>query len=1013
MPRTTDIIRQRQARRHAARQGTRRALRNLAGTALTFAAAALLAVIAAAGTAAGVYAFYTRDLPSTEALQAAFNPATSEFFQTTQIYDRTNTHLLYEVIDPRGGDRQYVTYAQIPTSVISATVAIEDVSFFTNPGYDLVGITRALISNLRGEAIQGGSSITQQLVKNTLIPLEQRTELSYSRKIREILLAAEITRQYSKEQILEWYLNTNFYGNLAYGIDAAALVYFGKHAEELTLAEASLLAAIPQSPGLNPLSNPEAAFTRQHVVINVMLREGFISPPQATEALAAAVVVQPPARRFDILAPHFAVYARQAVIDLLDAQGLNGEDVVNRGGLRIVTTLDLDLQHQAECAARTQVARLSGADPNRVVPAESTTGSGEAACVAANALPPMSENDVGVDHHVTNAAVVAIRPQTGEILAMVGSLDYWNAEIDGNFNIAADGLRQPGSSFKPYTYLEAFRQGYSTAFMLLDVPSTFMQANGEPYVPENYDRRFHGPVSLRGELARSLNVPAVQLINQVGVDNVIRLAHHLGINSLDTGAYGLALTLGGGEVTLLDHTYAFSVLANMGVMAGQPVPADRQRPGYRMLDPIAILRVEDRNGQILHEAGNAATQRILDPPLAYLINHVLADNDARTPAFGLGNPLELEDRPAAAKTGTTNDFRDNWTMGYVPALAVGVWVGNADNSPMQAVTGLTGAAPIWHAVMTYGTRFLPPEGWAPPAGIVSLAVCDPSGLLPTRNCQRTREEVFAAGTEPTAPDNIWLPVAINRDTGRRATACTPPELVEQRFYMILPPEASDWARTTGLPQPPAEYDPLSADGAGGACLVTGNAVLQSPRPFAYVRGVVDLIGTARGDNFAFFRLQYGPGLFPQSWTQIEGDRGETVENGLLQPWNTAGLDGLYSVQLVVVKNDPNGGPFQFETSTLQVTVDNQPPTARLVSPLPGAEYTVEDESVVIQAEVEDNLSLSSVVFHVDGVPIGTATVAPYSTRWRIAGIGPHTVHVRAFDAAGNSIDSERVTIVVK
>ncbi len=1006
MPRTTDLIRQRHARRAAAQQGTQRVLRGFAGTGLTFAGGVLLCLAAVVGVLAGVYAYYTRDLPSAAALGEAFNPLTSEFFQTTQIYDRTGTQLLYEVIDPRGGDRQYVTYAQFPPALISATVAIEDKTFFTNPGYDLVGISRALVSNLRGHPIQGGSSITQQLVKNTLIPLEQRTELSYSRKIREILLAAEITRQYSKEQILEWYINTNFYGNLAYGIDAAALVYFDKHAQDLTLAEASLLAAVPQSPGLNPLDEPEAAFTRQGVVINVMLREGFITAEQATTARTDTLVIQPPARRFDILAPHFAVYVRQELVELF------GEDQVNRGGLHVITTLDLDLQNQAECVARTQVARLSGADPNLVVPAESFTGSGDAPCNAANYLPPLSENDIGVDHHVTNASIVAIRPSTGEILAMVGSLDYWNAEIDGNFNIAVDGLRQPGSSFKPYTYLEAFRQGYNPAFMLLDVPSTFVQPSGEPYVPENYDRKFHGPVSLRGALARSLNIPAVDLINRVGVDNVIRMAHHLGINSLNTGEFGLALTLGGGEVTLLDHTYAFGVLANMGVMAGQPVPAGRQRPGYRTLDPIAILRVEDRDGNTLYQLDTAATQPILSTDLAYLMNNVLSDNEARVASFGLGNPLELEDRPAAAKTGTTNDFRDNWTMGYVPRLSVGVWVGNADNSEMQAVTGLTGAAPIWHAVMTYATRFLPVEGWQAPSNVVALTVCDPSGLLPTRTCQRTREEVFAQGTEPTTPDDVWLPVAINRDTGKRATACTPPELAEQRFYMILPPEAADWARTTGLPQPPAEYDTLLDLGA--ACLATSNAAITVPQPFAYVHGLVELLGTARGDNFAFFRLQYGPGLFPQTWTQIEGDRGETVENALLQPWNTTGLDGLYSVQLVVVKNDPNGGPFQFETSTLQVTVDNQAPTARVLTPLAGAEFTAgEDESLVIQAEADDNLSLARVIFYVDGIAITTASVPPYSTRWPIAGVGPHNLHVRAYDAAGNFTDSERVTILVK
>jgi membrane peptidoglycan carboxypeptidase len=1005
MPRTTSIIRQRQARRAAARHGTRQALRALASVALAIAAGVLLSLVAAGGAVAGVYAFYTRDLPPAEALQAAFNPTTSEFFQTTQVFDRTGQHLLYEVIDARGGDRQYVAYEDLPASIISATVAIEDTTFFTNPGYDLIGIGRALVSNLRGEPIQGGSSITQQLVKNTLIPLDERAERSYSRKIREILLAAEITRQYSKEQILEWYVNTNFYGNLAYGIDAAALVYFGKHAQDLTVAEAALLAAIPQSPGLNPVADPNAAFHRQAVVLDVMLREGFITPEQAIEARTQAIVIQPPARRFDIQAPHFSVYVRQELVRLF------GEDLVNRGGLRVITTLDLDLQHQVECVTRTQIARLAGGDPHLVVPADSPAGAGRATCQAAEFLPPLGESDIGVDHHATNAAVVAIRPNTGEILAMVGSVDYWNRGISGAFNIAVDGLRQPGSSFKPYTYLEAFRQGYTPATMLLDIPTTFVEPSGNLYVPENYDRNFHGPVSLRTALARSYNVPAVQLINQVGVDNVIRLAQRLGINSLDTGQYGLALTLGGGEVTLLDHTYAFSVMANMGVMAGQPVPLERQRPGYRSLDPIAILRVQDRNGQIIYQLDTPRTQPILSPDLAYLINNVLSDNEARVAAFGRGNPLELADRPAAAKTGTTNDFRDNWTMGHVPGLAVGVWVGNADNSPMQSVTGLTGAAPIWHAVMTYaaGALNLPPVGWTAPPNIARLVVCDPSGLLPTAWCQRTREEVFAMGTEPTAPDNMWLPVAMNRETGKRATACTPPELIEQRFYMILPAEAADWVRSVGLAQPPSEYDAFA-----GTCIIAGDAVLRQPQPFSYVNGIVDFFGTARGENFAFYYLQYGQGLFPQTWTKIEGDRGEPAEDGWLQAWNTDGLDGLYSVQLVVVKNDPEGGPFIFDTAAIQVTVDNQPPTARLVAPLAGAEFTLTGtETIVIQADALDNLSVARTVFYVNGQAVGNATVPPYSMRWRISGRGEHTIQVRVYDAAGNFADSERITISVK
>ncbi|MBI4770797.1 MAG: transglycosylase domain-containing protein, partial [Chloroflexi bacterium] len=937
-----------------------------------------MTVVAIVGALASVYAYFTRDLPSAEALQAAFSSENSDFLQTTRIYDHTGQHLLYEVIDPRGGDRQYLTYGQIPSNIVSATVALEDKTFFTNPGYDLVGIARALISNLRGQPIQGGSSITQQLVKNTLIPIEQRAERSYARKIREILLAAEITRRYSKEQILEWYLNTNFYGNLAYGVDAAALVYFGKHAPALTLAEAALLAAIPEAPGLNPVNAPEAAKTRQAVVLDVMARAGFIPPADANVAKAEPLTIQPPVKRFDILAPHFAIHVRQQLVKRY------GEDLVNRGGLKVITTLDLDLQAQAECVARTQVARLSGGDPNGVVPAEplpspvgndgAQAGAGGGGCTAAAFLPPIKESEVGVDHHVTNAALVALRPNTGEILAMVGALDYWNPAISGNFNVAVDGLRQPGSSFKPFTYLEAFRLGYTPASMLLDIPTEFPPASpgGEVYEPENYDLKFHGPVSMRVALARSYNIPAVETINKAGVDNVIRLAHHLGINSLELGQYGLALTLGGGEVTLLDETYAFSVLANSGVMAGQPVPEAEQRPGYRLLDPVSILSVEDRNGRTLYQFDRPQTQPILSPELAYLINNVLSDTESRVAAFGRGNPLELEDRPAGAKTGTTNDFRDNWTLGYVPQLAVGVWVGNSDNSAMKAVTGLTGAAPIWHAVMSYAAQALPPQGWEAPPGIVTVKVCEPSGLLPTPACPRTREEVFSQGAEPTTPDNIWQSVAINKETGKRATVCTPPELVEERVYAILPPEAADWVRQAGLPQPPSDYDALGAN-----CVSTGNVVIQSPHPFAYLHGVLEITGTAKGDDFSYFWVQYGPGLFPQEWTKIEGNRGEQIDNGVLQTWNTTGLDGLYSVQLVVVKDDHTGGPPTFDTSTIQVTVDNQPPTVALLAPAPGQEFSLSrDEPVVIQPQVQDNLSLTQVVFFVDGAEVETATVAP-------------------------------------
>lgn len=1003
MPAVTSILRRRQLRALRARQGSQRLLRGLAAFGLSAVTVVVVAIVSVAAALGAVYAYFTRDLPSAEALQAAFSPDNPEFFQTTRLYDRTGQNLLLEVIDPRGGDRQYVAYTALPSEVISATVALEDKTFFTNPGYDLIGISRAVISNLRGQTIQGGSSITQQLVKNTLIPLEDRgrdipADRLFRRKVREILLAAEIRNTYSSEQVLEWYLNTNFYGNLAYGIDAAALVYFGKHASELNLAEAAMLAAIPQSPGLNPVDNYAEAKKRQELVLEVMAEEGFITPEQAEAAIAEPLTIQPPVKRFDVQAPHFSVYARQQAAAILDRLGFEGEDYVNRGGLRIITSLDLDLQQQAECVARLQVARLSGAQ------IESNAG-----CAAAAFLPPLSADDASRDHHVTNAAVVALDPKTGEVLALVGSVDYWNPAISGSFNIAVDGLRQPGSAFKPFTYLEAFRQGFSPATMVLDVRMQFPTASGEPYEPVNYDRKFHGPVSLRQALARSYNLPAVDLMNRVGIDNVIRRAHLMGLNTLETGSYGLALSLGGGEVTLLDMTYAYSVFANMGVMAGEPVPAEALRPGFRQLNPISILQIVAPDGTILYEA-EPQTQPILSPELAYLINNVLADNDARTPAFGRESPLVIPGREVAAKTGTTNDFRDNWTVGYLPQLAVGVWVGNADNTEMEGVSGLTGAAPIWHAVMAYAAQSLPVERWTAPPGLVNVEVCVPSGLLPTPYCPETRTEIFMRGREPIALDNIWQPVIVNRETGKRATACTPPELAEERIFQVLPPEAAEWAQTARLEQPPAEYDPIGVE-----CLPSGNVAILSPAPFAYLRGRIEITGTVKVENFAFFRLQYGKGLNPTEYFKIEGDRYDQIENGWLQFWNTEGLDGLYTLQLVAVKNDPNGGPYQFETVSVPVTVDNQPPVVSLLTPAPEEVFRLRDQEVVIQPQVQDNLSIARVEFFVDGVLFDTATAPPYSTRWTIASAasrGSHRLFVRVYDSAGNLTESDPITITV-
>lgn len=983
----------------------RTALRLLLVLVVGVAAFAFLAVTGTVTAAVSVYDYFTSDLPDFSEIERLGQDIDSTF-ETTKIYawgpdqdgdGNKELVLIYEVIDPLGGDRQWLTIDQFPQGLVDATVAIEDRTFWTNEGYDLQGIGRAFYQYvLLGGEIQGGSSITQQLVKNHLIAEERRivgAEVDfddYRRKAEEVLLAHKLSQTYSKEQILEWYLNTNFYGNLAYGVEAAARVYFNKPASQLTLAESAMLAAIPQSPALNPIDSPEAAKARQELVLDAMFREGMVDRQQLVTAKYSPLQIAPGIEdRFDIIAPHFALYVRKQLEDRF------GPEMVLRGGLRVYTSLDLEMQQQAECVARAHVARLSGATGD-ALPADE-----RAQCPALSFLPSLQEADIGVDRNVSNASVVALDPRTGEIRAMVGSLDYWNENIDGSFNVAVDGLRQPGSAFKPFTYLTAFSQGYTAATMVLDVETDFgTPYNGIAYVPQNYDRRFHGPMRIRQALANSYNVPAVEVMSWVGVNNVIRTAHSMGITSLDGGDYGLSLTLGGGEVKLMDMVYSFAVLDNLGRMIGQPVPDSEQRLGYRPLDPVSIIRVEDRSGERLYEYSEPQQQEIVTPQLAFLVTDILADRTARCQAFGCPNGLELpNNRPAAVKTGTTNDFRDAWTIGYTPQLVTGVWVGNSNNTPMVEVPGSKGAAPIWRAFMSWAMQNEPPETWARPPGIVERAVCDVSGLLPTPHCP-TVTEYFLEGTEPTVVDNLYQAFQVNRETGRLATIYTPPELVESRVFRIFPERAADWVRENDIPQPPTEYDTIT-----GSPEQDASARIASPRPFNFVEGVVDVEGSIQVEDFASYRLAYFDGLVPQDvHTIVEHDE-QPGDDNVLGQWDVSQLNGLYTLLLTVQKEDGS-----FDEVSVPVTVDNTPPTANVIFPIPNQSIFTDEEWVIVQAHVEDDISIDHVEFYIDNSaePFATKTVPPFTEKWTIRGAGCHSFHVEAVDAAGNRTRSEAV-----
>ncbi len=706
----------------------------------------ILSLMLLVGTGLILWLFW--DLPSPEHLEAYTTAPSSK------VYDRHGT-LLFEIPPPYTGSHTPVPLSEIPDALKQATIVLEDETFYQNPGVDLRGIARALWYNLRDDSpyLMGGSTITQQLVRNLMMSPEERTAQTLRRKIREAWLAYRVTHRYTKDEIFAFYLNETYYGNLAYGVEAAAQAYYGKHVRDLDLAECAMLAILPHDPALwNPLENPEDAKVRQALALDRLVEERVITSEEAQAAKQEPLAFA--SAPFPIRAPHFVMIVRRFLEREL------GRAALEAGGLTIETTLDVELNETARDLMRTQLDRL-------------------ARCNYEPACPPGGYN-------VRNAAVLALSPQTGEVLAMVGSPDYFSPLIDGAVN-GTTVLRQPGSAIKPITYAAAFAQGKMTpATVVMDVRTAFTTREGTPYLPLNYDLVFHGPVRLREALASSYNVAAVKVLDAVGIETMTGLARSLGITTFDDSErLGLAITLGGGEVRLLELTAAYAALANQG----------------HRVTPWTVRRVVDADGEVLWShpcvAGtDGSTTRclgpaVLDERVAYLITDILSDDQARVPTFGEESVLNLP-YPASVKTGTTTDFRDNWTVGYTPELVVGVWVGNADNERMKRVSGITGAGPLWHDVMLTALKGKPVRSFIRPDGLTSVEVCALSGKLPTQDCPHRVHEWFIEGTAPQ-------------------TTCEMHRRVGDEVFVILPPEAQAWAREHNLAQPPK---PASTDAPG-------------------------------------------------------------------------------------------------------------------------------------------------------------------------------------------------------
>ncbi len=656
-----------------------------------------------------LFAWYAKDLPRPDKVQR------QEGFSTV-ILDR-NGESLYDVYQNQ--NRIQVAFSDIPEYLRQATVAIEDKEFYQHQGLSTPGIARALVSIVLFHNFQGGSTLTQQLVKNVLLTQER----TLPRKIKEAILSIQIERKYTKDQILQMYLNEAPYGGTAVGVEAASEYYFGKHVKELNLVESAIIAGLPQSPtGYSPFGkDPTAYVWRAQQVLRRMREDGYISPIQEAEARKMLNSVSFTKTDNSLRAPHFVQYVKDQLIEKF------GEKMVEAGGLKVTTTLDWKLQEKAQKIVADEVAKVKYLN-------------------------------------VSNGAAIVIDPTSGEILAMVGSKDYSATDSSGfKFNVVTQGLRQPGSSIKPITYATAFKKGYTPATLLLDVDTKY--PSGDPakpeYNPKNYDGKFRGPIQLRYALGNSINTIAVKVSALVGIKDVLRTAFDMGVTTLEPTnenmkRFGLSLTLGGGEVKLIDLTSAFGVLATAGMRE----------------EPVAILKVEDAKGKVLYEYKAPGARRVLNADIAYLISDILSDNGARKEVFGDRSYLVIPGRTVAVKTGTTDDKRDNWTIGYTTNRVVGVWVGNNDNTAMNPLlaSGVTGAAPIWNQIIREAIKDLPDKPFPKPDNIMEMDIDAYGGGTPVDGTP-TRKERFIKGTEPTAASPVYQNIKVSRrDNNKLANA---------------------------------------------------------------------------------------------------------------------------------------------------------------------------------------------------------------------------------------------------
>jgi membrane peptidoglycan carboxypeptidase len=937
-----------QARRirqaHRRRTFSRRVLRLGMGITLVV---ALSVVLLSLGLALG-YAVLTADLPSIETLSAMLAPNTGRLIQPTRLYDRSGTQVLAALDGGMGARRFRTVEPGSPEAfsplLVQATLTLHQPDFWTSPGFAF-------------SLDPTPQTLAERLVSDLLL---WREPPSLRRALRMRLLAWQAVARFGRAQVLAAYLNSARFGPQIYGAEQAALRYLGKTATDLNPGEVALLLAALESPALNPLDTPEAALERQRQVLERLLKVGVIDSSTYNEARQHPPTLLP--RREAPTTPEDAFVAQvQAAL-----AATYPAEVLERGGLRLLTTLDRHLQAQLACALRVYFQNL-------VVGSAAEAAS----CAAARELPLLPTALLPPQPGALAGGAIIVDVNRGETLALV--------EMDAQGRYATALSRRPsGSLLTPFLALAAFARGMSPATLVWDIPAATTEAEVASAA------RYHGPERLRLALVGDDRAALDKVMAQLGAPTVVQTARALGLPLTEMEA--TTFLTQGAPLTLTEIAQAYLPFATLGL--GYHVD------GWPASQPLSVLRLEGSDSTLWLDGETPAVRPLISAQLAYLVHHILGDSEARHQRLENAEMLSLG-RPAAVKVGQVEDGQTVWAVGYTPHYLVAVWVGYRAGETGAALSPSL-AAGLWQGLMRYLHRDLPPQDWPTPPGITLLNVCDPSGLLPTADCPQVVREVFLSENLPTQYDTLYRRYAVNRETGRLATAFTPPELIEEHVYMVLPPEAATWAAQAGLPLPPTQYDNIPS--------VPSNPQVHfsQPPPLAYLRGTVTVQGSATAADFAAYRVQVGEGLNPRTWVTLA--TGEApVDEGVLATWDTTALpDGVYILRLTLVHRDQ-----RVETALRQVTVDNTPPQVQVSLPRAGETLLRPANGVLgLYAEASDTYGVHRLIWRLDGRVIGETFAPPYIRLWE-AVRGEHTLEVTAEDLAGNRATSAEIHFTVR